>query len=1650
MANKMLTREEQALQHARAELKERVQDRTAELARSNALLGALGRVAARLETTRDPETIMDFVGSQLRELGLFCMFAHLDVGAQALVLDYVTADWSALTAVEQLSGITARGYRMPWAVIPEFDHLLIERRAVFIPDEAVVGLSAAPNAPRHLVERAMRLCGIQSPTHSIIAPLVVEGELFGVLELWGNQLTQEDIPAASTFASQLSAALQNARLFDRIQTELRERTRAERAVRESEERYRQLFESNPHPMWVYDLETLAFLAVNEAAIQHYGYSREEFLSMTIKDIRPPEDVPALLQDIAQTNSGFKQAGVWKHRTRDGALIDVEITSHTLIVAGRPARLVQANDITQRRLAEAALSASERRFRALIENGSDGIVLVDREGKVLYTSPSTKKILGGGEDSRLGGSWLRRVHPDDVTKVSQLFDQLIQEPGATRRAEFRYRHFDGTWLVLEAIATNLLSEPAVLAIVANFRDNTGRKRAHDAIEHERNLLRTLMDSLPDYIYIKDAQGRFLAANMATAQIMHAATPKDLIGKSDYDFYPEELAAGFRGDEQEIFRSGKALVDKDEPHVDPQGNLRAILTTKVPFKNAGGETAGLVGIGHDITERMRAEEEIRSRAKEFEELYKTALDLAAFRELPTLLQAIVERAVALLRSASGSIFLYDTTRQDLEIVVSQGIELSVGTRFQLGEGMAGRVAQSREPLIVDDYRRWEQRSPQMADIPITASIAVPMLYGGELIGVLVINEVGDTPRRFAQDETRLLSLFAGQAASAVHINRLLAEASTRAHQLGLLYDAGLALNSVLEPHAQLEFLFQIATKALQADRAEFFRYEPQQRALVFNLGVGHSKEIAKNLDGFTFSVEEPRGLNGWVYQNRAPLNVPDVLADPRYVRLDPDIRSGLWAPVEREHQLLGVLSILSTHPNAFTLQEERLLVLFANQAAVALENSRLFGDLRASLIVSTRLHELSKQLLDTNTLEETVELVCRIVRDCFAADAASIQLVDADGQIEFQHHLGFSAPLNQNVRPRPDGITARTIARGEPVIFADPAQLHPAILAEGIQACIALPLRGQTRTLGLLFVDYRTAHSFPDHEVELLSLFANQAALALERVKLLGETRQRLAELEAINRVSAALREAQTLDEMLPRLLDETLSVLSTTAGSIWLVTPAGDNRTKEIARGWFERVGEYPSGGEEGLASYVLKTGQPYFSGNWKTDPFVRNSVREAIPENWSGACIPIRVSSETIGALFVGVAAPRTLNDNEIHLLTTLAEIAGITIHRMRLHDQTERQMCRLAALHDIDLAITASVDLKFSLEVILDRIRSELAVDAADVFLLKPQLQALEFAASRGFRTESLKYRKLQLGEGPAGRAALERRTIAVADLNADSDGLVRSKRLPNEEFVSYVAAPLQAKGLVKGVLEIFHRSPLRPDDDWFSFLDVLTTQLAIAIDSAESFADLQRSNVELGLAYDTTLEGWSRALDLRDKETEGHTERVMEITLRLAKKMGVPEDELVNIRRGALLHDIGKMGIPDSILLKPGPLTEDEWKIMRQHPEHAHALLSPIAHLRPALDIPFCHHEKWDGTGYPRGLKGNQIPLAARIFSVVDVWDALRSDRPYRGAWRGQQVYKHILEQAGLHFDPKVVQEFLELMEFEFEGEPRPTTHTPPSTLA
>jgi PAS domain S-box-containing protein len=368
--------------------------------------------------------------------------------------------------------------------------------------------------------------------------------------------------------------------------------------------------------------------------------------------------------------------------------------------------------------------------------------------------------------------------------------------------------------------------------------------------------------------------------------------------------------------------------------------------------------------------------------------------------------------------------------------------------------------------------------------------------------------------------------------------------------------------------------------------------------------------------------------------------------------------------------------------------------------------------------------------------------------------------------------------------------------------------------------------------------------------------------------------------------------------------------------------------------------------------------------------------------------------------------------------------------------DITQRQLRQFAALRNIDNAIRGSLDLRLTLSIVLREAVAQLGVDAARILIMHPHSKILEYAAGTGFRTTALQHAEMRLGQGFAGQAALDQRVIHVPDLRIRKTDFLNLDNFAAERFVTYCAVPLVTKGQVIGVMEVFCRtySPLEERmGDWQEFLETIADQAAIAVENTSLFSTLQQTNIDLTRSVDEVLECWAHALDVREKESPGHTRTVTEEAVRLAKAIGMSDPEILLLRRGALLHDIGKMAIPDSILLKTGPLAPEEAKILQRHPVYAYEMLSLAPALRPVLDIPYCHHEKWDGSGYPRGLQGERIPLPARIFTVVDAWDLLVNEKPGNPAMSRDQAIGLIRAQSEADFDPKILAEYLQMKKSE-----------------
>ncbi len=550
--------------------------------------------------------------------------------------------------------------------------------------------------------------------------------------------------------------------------------------------------------------------------------------------------------------------------------------------------------------------------------------------------------------------------------------------------------------------------------------------------------------------------------------------------------------------------------------------------------------------------------------------------------------------------------------------------------------------------------------------------------------------------------------------------------------------------------------------------------------------------------------------------------------------------------------------------------------------------------------------------------------------------------------------------------------------------------------GVKSLLMIPLASQQNVFGLIELYDVKIREFEKNEILLIKLFSHHVAVALENAKLLSETLKGFNEQKALHESALIISTSLDLNTILSMIAEQVCKLIDATSVYISGFDPI--KKSSIVLAEYFgpdasikERISDvgfiYDNSSDYSALIKSIQAGEPEIYHI--DDPDLDDADREYL-EKFGGISvldIPLKSGGEFNAFIEVWETRHRReFTKNEIILCETIASQAAIAINNATLFNKAQeeiqysnkteeinkRQLNFISALRDIDTAITSSLDLDLTLKILLEHTLAQLEVDAVVLFLLDKNLNLLSYKAGTGFKNlNDIQNASIRLGDSFAGQVALERKLL-ISDFKKEIPSANFSKIIRGEQFVSYAGAPLVAKGRILGVLEVYKRTNLEPDVEWVRFFETLAGQAAIAIDNILLFNELRRSNLELSLGYDQTIEGWAKTLEMRDDETKGHSQRVTDITIEIAKQMGLKAEDLIYLKWGALLHDIGKMNIPDKILLKEDQLDEEEWEIMRKHPQYAYDFLSEIKFLKPALDIPLYHHERWDGSGYPNGLKG------------------------------------------------------------------------------
>jgi len=1424
------------------------------------------------------------------------------------------------------------------------------------------------------------------------------------------------------------------------------RVSVRRAKLRAEEKYRALVEQVPAIIYTATLGLKSGTIYVSPQIEISGYTSEEWIAapdLWLNSIHP-KDRERTLEAIRRTFTNHEPFIVeYRVITRDGRELWMRDEGRVITDAdGKPLHLQGVMlDITERKQAEEALRHSEEQHRLVLSNIDEIVYQLSTtennltHATISFASARVEKIIGYTPEElvRDVSLWFNAIHPDDISRVLLTTQHLDTTPqGVLREYRLLHKH-SGEYRWLEDHILPRFDEAGkLIGAFGVVRDVTERKQAEGLVNEGEARYRTLAEAARDSIFIINRDGMIEYVNHFAAE-QFQATPEQISGKYMKQIFPPEVGEAQMAILRNVFETGQPYSSETKT-VFPQGEVW-LNTSLVPLNDEAGGVRAVMGVSRDITARKRAEAEIERRANQFAALYEIAHDLSSEKDLNTLLTIIVERAAALLKARRGGMYLYDDTTQGLILTTEINAVVKIGSQLKLGEGMAGKVAQTRQPMIVEHYGKWEDRSPQYEGLSIGAVVQVPMIYSGDLIGVLTVEEDGDSDRTFSEDDMRLLTLFAAQAASAVRHARLLDETKRRADEFSALYETTRDLASEGDLNTLLAIIVERATRLLKATGGGLYLYEAVQQEVVCFIAQKVSVPIGTRL-------KLGEGMAGKVAQTRQPLIVNNYQSwEGRSLKYNGiPIGAVLEVPMIYRGELIGVLVVEeSTDPKrTFSEDDSRLLSLFAAQAASTMRNARLLEETKQRADEFLALYETTRDIsAQQENLSGLLQSIVDRAVDLLQAYSGMLFLYDPATQ-DLELTMERNSLANVGLRLKlGEGLAGRVAQTREPLIVEDYRTWDgrsPQLNGMPISATMGVPLVYGGELIGALVIAEtagKTDRKFSEADLRLLNLFGAHVASALRNAYSLNEMRRHVDELTAISQVSSALRYALTPAEIMPVVLDQIIELMKVEGALFALRDPHNGDTTIPLAHGKAATpfTGTRLAAGQ-GVVGQVIASGQPYSSNDAQHDPqFARTHL---LGDTKAFACVPLIAQSETIGALWIGTRSVRTISKDDVRVLTSIADIAANALRRAKLGEQTEQQLRQMEALHNIEMTISSTFDLRLTLNIVLEHITHQLGMDAADVLLFNATTQTLSYFIGRGFRAQMTHGAPIKMGAGFGGKAAMSRTLVAINDLKMAQRSVVDNepRNFNAEGFAAYYGVPLLAKGELKGVLEVFHRAPLSPDAAWLSFLESISTQATVAIDNIQLFDNLQRGNANLNLSFEETLESWARLADKHASKEDGSTRRATDLTVQLGGALGLKEADLGKLRHGALLHDVGSVMIPDAILFKAGALSAEEQALVRQHPEHSRQMLSTIRQLQPALDIPLYHHERWDGSGYPTGLTGEQIPLAARIFAVVDVWMALRSARPYRAAWSDQQAREHLRSMAGVQFDPKVVETFLMLL--------------------
>ncbi len=916
---------------------------------------------------------------------------------------------------------------------------------------------------------------------------------------------------------------------------------------------------------------------------------------------------------------------------------------------------------------------------------------------------------------------------------------------------------------------------------------------------------------------------------------------------------------------------------------------------------------------------------------------------------------------------------------------------------------------QPVILNDaseianFRQFEENLP-----PIRSWMCLPLVNTGRVLGFLFCDHT--EANIFTPEHLRLSLPFAQQAVLAIEKARLHEQTRQAARRMEILHRASQdILRLQNDPHKLYPAIHQIVTRLMPCDAFAIALQTDEKPLQIVYLAEGDNTLPTaalsqKALDACQVFIRKQAQIIPDLQTRFQGASPCDALSSP--------VRSLIAVPIQRGQKIAGALSVQSFQPDTYTTQDLHLLEILASHVAIALENRHLLLDLQTRLQEAAIIRRAHETLIAYQQPEALHAHILQIlVEDLPSAEKGSILLLEEDGSLRVDTAFGYKDDIRGMVFPPGKGYAQRCIQTQRGLIVqntqnSDSFYRDPSTPEEvyQIQSALSVPLISRGKVVGVISLDNTTnPQAFSISELGLLETLAPSIALTIDNSRLFAALNSRLEELAAINQLLTDTQEQTSPEQIVARFYETIAALLPIKAG---LHLKAGFTGWKIL-----QRLGQ-----ADGLQPPV-------------TSPkdLLQADIQylNLLPPWQYGLLLPAPPHQAIL------LASNRPLKEEQLILLNTLQEMLNNALQQIHLHERTKKQVALLSSMRDINTTLLGSLNFNLVFDLVLSHIRTYLQPAQVQIWRANHALQELEIAAWQGIGRPTRE--RLPYGQGLAGQIAIQRQasTPQTRPPLPDLDGVPAN-------LTWHLGLPLIAKGRLKGVLTLHYASPHPLTFEQEDYLNTLAGQAALAIDNTEAWHESQRSTLELFQAYESILQAWGTLLEMRQIEASGHIERTTNLGLQLARRAGMRGSALLYFKWGAWLHDVGKLVLPEHLLHKKTPLTPEERAQIQKHPLYALQLLKPLQFLQEAIDIPYAHHERWDGQGYPRGLKGSLIPLAARVFAIVEAWDVLQTARPYGDPWPREKVIAHLQAERGKQFDPELTDLFLEMLAEEKESAP------------